>query len=107
MLETACQPDLRHYPRIETHIAARLAVGDCWSDCMILDLSAGGARLQTDAELAEGATVILTSEEIGILAATVRRRSPDSVSLAFGLSGESKRALLDRLTRDLNDNRIG
>ena len=107
MLETACQPDLRRHPRIETRSTARLAVGELWLDCTILDMSGGGARLQIDRPPAEGSTVILTSEDYGILAATVTRRDLDGVSLTFGISDSAKHALIDKLTRDLNANLIG
>jgi hypothetical protein len=102
--QTGCVSELRKDRRIETRKPARLSVEDVWHDCLILDVSGGGARLLVDLAIAPGTTVVLAAEDLGLVAGVVQRSDNDGVSLAFGVGPEARGALLDRLAGFLNGN---
>ena len=103
MEETGCVSDLRRHKRIETRKAARLSVDDAWHDCVILDLSGGGAKVVVDQAIAPGTAVVLAEHELGFLAGVVQRNDDDGISLAFGVGPEARSRLIDRLAGFLND----
>lgn len=105
MEQTGCVSDLRGHRRIETRKAARLSVGDAWHDCVILDLSSGGAKLIVDLAIAPGTPVVLAEDGLGLLAAVVQRKDADGVSLAFGVGPEARSLLIERLAGFLSDDR--
>lgn len=102
MQQTGCVSDLRKHRRVTIHRSARLSVADAWHDCILHDVSLGGAKLVVDAAIAVGTAVLLAEQDLGLIAATVQRIGEDGVSVAFGIDPASKSVLIDRLIGLLN-----
>ncbi|MGF1609085.1 MAG: PilZ domain-containing protein [Kiloniellales bacterium] len=97
MEQTGCVSELRKHRRIVTRKAARLSVDEAWHDCVILDVSSGGAKVVVDQTIAPGTAVVLAEGELGFLAGVVQRNDDDGVSVSFGVGPEARSALIDRL----------
>lgn len=102
MAAAALAEDLRRYKRIKPGRRARLSVGSDWRDCEILDISGGGASIAVDSQGIDEPQVVLCDPELGLIAATVERRAPDGIVVAFGIDETAKERLIDRLMALLN-----
>jgi hypothetical protein len=74
--------DRRVYPRVPVALPAFLQAGGVRLHVRLLDLSAGGARVQGAVALDPGTSVVLDCGIIG-RAATVRWQNGDTLGLAF------------------------
>ncbi len=102
MFTIGCQNELRSDKRVQTDKRARVAVAGLWHDCMIRDISAGGAFVETEARAPSAAPVALRDDDWGLIAATVTRVDEDGFAVVFGVSESGKRDLIDKLTAYLN-----
>ncbi len=102
MFSFGYQSELRTHKRVQTDKRARVAIGGIWHDCMIRDISGGGAFVETEACAPADAPVALCDEDWGLIAATVTRIHEDGFAVAFGVSDRGKRDLIDKLTAYLN-----
>ncbi len=102
MFTIGCQSELRTDRRLRTDKRARVAVGGLWYDCMIRDISGGGAFVETEARAPAEAPVALRDDDWGLIAATVTRIHEDGFAVVFGVSERGKRDLIDKLTAYLN-----
>lgn len=91
--------DRRAYPRVEVALPAFLQAGGERHSVRILDLSAGGAKLDCPASLATGTPVILDCGTLG-RSAVVRWQNAGVLGLCFGseLDAREVSALIDRST---------
>jgi len=89
--------DRRVYPRVEVALPAFLQAGGERRAVQILDLSAGGAKLDCPDSLPTGTAVILDCGTLG-RAATVRWQTAGVVGLCFDaeLDPRDVHALIDR-----------
>jgi len=102
MPEVADGARQRCHQRVAVYRDARVSTEDRWQDCTIIDLSEEGALLQAGAAPAIGESLILCSEEVGMLAGTVIRHSAEGFAIIFEISGAARTKLLAWLTAHLN-----
>ena len=102
MLDSGCHTEMRHYQRVEACASARVSIDGQWHDCFILNISAGGASIASDAQPPVGDVVMLCEEELGFVAASVSRHTPVGFAVKFGVSEEAKQDLIAKLTAYLN-----
>jgi len=103
MLDSPRADDLRSHRRLQTRRPARLSIEGSWCDCFILDVSGSGARLEIAEAPEVGQAVILIDEDIGMIAATVRRRRHGEASIEFGVSDAAKQELAEKLATTLSN----
>jgi hypothetical protein len=89
---------LRRYPRFNYERPATLAVGDGEVDCIVHDISAGGALIRVGRDLKVGDTVTLALDGIGRLPAEVRHREDDRAGLRFILDPKQQLGLVKSLS---------
>jgi hypothetical protein len=89
---------MRRYPRFHYERPAKLTVGGQEVDCIVNDISAGGALIRIAGPLSVGATVILTMPVVGRLAAEVRHRDGDRAGLRFTIDPRSQLNLVKQLS---------
>jgi hypothetical protein len=106
MAATAHADEHRLHKRIAPGRRARLAVGDAWVDCTILDISGGGASLAHDLERVDDRHVVLCDADLGMIAATVERAEPGRLVLTFGIDRAARERLIDRLMTLLNADQL-
>ncbi|MCR5869371.1 MULTISPECIES: PilZ domain-containing protein [unclassified Sphingomonas] len=77
-------PDqLPRCPRVTTAMRARLRIGAVWHLVPLIDLSQGGAKVETDLPVELGQGVEIDIEGIGVLGAHVRWVRGERVGLVF------------------------
>ncbi|MGH6934292.1 MAG: PilZ domain-containing protein [Dongiaceae bacterium] len=89
---------MRRYPRFNYERPATLTVAGKEVDCIVHDISAGGALIRISTPLSVGATVILTMPIVGRLAAEVRHRDGDRAGLRFTIDPRSQLNLVKQLS---------
>jgi chromosome partitioning protein len=89
---------LRRYPRFSYEQPATLAIGEREVDCIVHDISAGGALIRAGIELSVGDTVVLQLKSIGPLRAEVRHRDGDRAGLRFTLDPKEQLGLVKHLS---------
>jgi chromosome partitioning protein len=95
----ALRPEqLRRYPRFTYEQAATLAIGEREVECIVHDISAGGALISAGVDLGVGDTVVLQLKSIGPLRAEVRHRDGDRAGLRFTLDPKDQLGLVKHLS---------
>jgi hypothetical protein len=89
---------MRRYPRFNYERPATLTVAGREVDCIVHDISAGGALIRIGGPLNVGATVILNMPVVGRLAAEVRHRDGDRAGLRFTIDPRSQLNLVKQLS---------
>ncbi len=81
---TVLLPDqLPRCPRVTTALRARLRIGPVWHLVPMIDLSQGGAKVETDLPVELGQGVEIDIDGIGVLGAHVRWVRGERVGLVF------------------------
>ncbi len=96
MVRAAVNADLREFPHYEVSLKARFEYRDRVVDVLVLDISEGGARIDTTASLSVGEQLALTLPGMKAIAAEVVRGAGDG----FGVCFKPARLRLEEL-RDL------
>ncbi|MGE0117323.1 MAG: PilZ domain-containing protein [Dongiaceae bacterium] len=95
----AANPEaLRRYPRFKYEQPAVLIVGDGRIDCVVHDISAGGALVAIDRPLGVGDTVTLALDSIGKLPAEVRHSDGGRAGLRFIIDPKQQLFLVKHLS---------
>jgi len=89
---------LRRYPRFNYERPAALVVGDGEVDCIVHDISAGGALIRVGRDVKVGENVTLVLNGIGRLPAEVRHREEDRAGLRFVLDPKQQLGLVKNLS---------
>jgi hypothetical protein len=89
---------LRRFPRFKYEQAALLFVDDCPVECVVHDISAGGALVIVDCELQVGDLVTLALDSIGKLPAEVRHCEGDRAGLRFIIDPKQQLFLVKHLS---------
>lgn len=89
---------MRKYPRFIYNRPAKLKHGDKVFDCVVHDISAGGALIMASLPLTVGDIVSLTLESIDPLSAEVRHREEDRVGLRFKIEPRQQLSLVKSLS---------
>src|SRR5262249_19319440 len=89
---------LRRYPRFKYEQPAILIVGDGQVDCVVHDISAGGALIAVGRTLKVGETVTLALESIGKLRAEVRHSEGGRAGLCFIVDPKQQLFLVKHLS---------
>lgn len=89
---------MRKYPRFVYDRPAKIKHDDRVFDCVVHDISAGGALIMASLPLKVGDIVSLTLESIDDLAAEVRHREEDRVGLRFKIEPKQQLSLVKSLS---------
>jgi hypothetical protein len=89
---------MRKYPRFVYDRPAKIKHDDRVFDCVVHDISAGGALIMASLPLKVGDIVSLTLESIDDLAAEVRHREDDRVGLRFKIEPRQQLSLVKSLS---------
>jgi len=89
---------MRRYPRFNYERPATLVVGNGEVDCIVHDISAGGALIRVGRDVKVGETVTLVLNGIGRLPAEVRHREDDRAGLRFVLDPKQQLGLVKNLS---------
>ena len=89
---------LRRYPRFKYEQPAVLLVGDGQIDCVVHDISAGGALIAVSKVLKVGDTVILALDSIGKLPAEIRHSDGGRAGLRFIIDPKQQLFLVKHLS---------
>jgi chromosome partitioning protein len=89
---------LRRYPRFKYEQPAVLLVGDGQVDCVVHDISAGGALIALSRTLKVGETVILALDSIGKLPAEIRHSDGGRAGLRFIIDPKQQLFLVKHLS---------
>ena len=89
---------LRRYPRFKYEQPAILMVGDGQVDCVVHDISAGGALIAVSRTLKVGDTVILALDSIGKLPAEIRHSDGGRAGLRFIIDPKQQLFLVKHLS---------
>ncbi len=89
---------LRRYPRFKYEQPAILMVGDGQIDCVVHDISAGGALIAVSRTLKVGETVILALDSIGKLPAEIRHSDGGRAGLRFIIDPKQQLFLVKHLS---------
>lgn len=89
---------LRRYPRFKYEQPAVLLVGDGQVDCVVHDISAGGALIAVSRMLKVGDTVILALDSIGKLPAEIRHCDGGRAGLRFIIDPKQQLFLVKHLS---------
>jgi hypothetical protein len=89
---------LRRYPRFKYEQPAILLVGDGQVDCVVHDISAGGALIAVSRTLKVGETVILALDSIGKLPAEIRHSDGGRAGLRFIIDPKQQLFLVKHLS---------
>jgi chromosome partitioning protein len=89
---------LRRYPRFKYEQPAILMIGDGQVDCVVHDISAGGALIAVSRILKVGETVILALDSIGKLPAEVRHSDGGRAGLRFIIDPKQQLFLVKHLS---------
>jgi PilZ domain len=89
---------LRRYPRFKYEQPAVLLIGDGQVDCVVHDISAGGALIAVSRTLKVGETVILALDSIGKLPAEIRHSDGGRAGLRFIIDPKQQLFLVKHLS---------
>jgi chromosome partitioning protein len=89
---------LRRYPRFKYEQPAILMVGDSQVDCVVHDISAGGALIAVSRTMKVGETVILALDSIGKLPAEIRHSDGGRAGLRFIIDPKQQLFLVKHLS---------
>lgn len=79
--------ELRRHPRFPCpHMSQVSADAMDWRDCVIKDMSGGGACLESNMDVNVGDNVILYVDQVAHIDATVVRQVTDGFAVAFNLN---------------------
>lgn len=88
MLGTDCKEYKRKYARESTSIQATIMVDEGWYECRILNISIGGAKLQTNQSLGHGMAVVLQIGNFGQYNAIVAWQQEREFGVNFSHNAE-------------------
>lgn len=89
---------LRRYPRFRYEQPAILIINDKPMDCVVHDISAGGALVIASGDFKVGDRVTLSLDSIGKLQAEVRHRDGDKIGLRFIVDPKQQLFLVKHLS---------
>jgi chromosome partitioning protein len=89
---------MRKYPRFVYDRPAKIKLGDKEYDCVVHDISAGGALIMASVPFKVGDIVSLKLETIDDLTAEVRHREDDRVGLRFKIEPRQQLSLVKSLS---------
>jgi PilZ domain len=89
--------DQRKSPRSAITEIARLVIGQDRFSCVVIDISATGAKLWSRLIPQLGTLVHLDISNFGVIPATVIRRQPDGVGVEFRIDDADRAAFAARL----------
>jgi hypothetical protein len=89
--------DMRRNPRSAITEVARIVVGQERFSCVVIDISASGAKLWSRLIPQLGALIHLDISNFGVIPAMVVRRQPDGVGVEFRIDDCDREAFADRL----------
>jgi len=78
----------RDFPRENLHAKAEIRVDGQWRDCVVINISASGAKMYVGMEVKRGADVLIRFEEIGEFDATVAWCHADEIGVRFSHNPE-------------------
>lgn len=84
----------RAYPRVRLRDRVEVHVATGGNDCRLVDISGGGALIESRTYPPIGDAVMLRLRDVGQLKATVVRHVPDGFAVAFDISQETRDRLL-------------
>lgn len=82
--------DRRRYERYDCPHNAQTYFDDCWRDCAVADISAGGAQIDAMERPAVGAEITLFVEDVAEMPGVVVRHTEDGYALRFELTPMSR-----------------
>ncbi len=89
--------DMRRDRRYYTHICGRFVAAGVDTSCLIVDLSAGGAKLKVDAAPAEGDSIALNIPDIGFVRGFVCRVEEEHICVTFELTRSRREHLAEKI----------
>jgi chromosome partitioning protein len=89
---------MRKYPRFVYDRPAKIKLGDKEYDCVVHDISAGGALIMANLPFKVGDIVFLKLESIDDLTSEVRHREDDRVGLRFKIEPRQQLSLVKSLS---------
>jgi hypothetical protein len=89
---------LRRYPRFKYEQPAILIIGDSQVDCVVHDISAGGALIAVSRPMTVGETVTLALDSIGKLPAEIRHSDSGRAGLRFIIDPKQQLFLVKHLS---------
>ncbi|MFM9844207.1 MAG: PilZ domain-containing protein [Dongiaceae bacterium] len=89
---------MRKYPRFVYDRPAKIKLGDKEYDCVVHDISAGGALIMANLPFKVGDVVFLKLESIDDLTSEVRHREEDRVGLRFKIEPRQQLSLVKSLS---------
>jgi hypothetical protein len=89
---------MRKYPRFVYDRPAKIKLGDKEYDCVVHDISAGGALIMASLPFKVGDIVFLKLESIDDLTSEVRHREEDRVGLRFKIEPRQQLSLVKSLS---------
>jgi chromosome partitioning protein len=89
---------MRKYPRFVYDRPAKIKLGDKEYDCVVHDISAGGALIMANLPFKVGDIVFLKLESIDDLTSEVRHREEDRVGLRFKIEPRQQLSLVKSLS---------
>jgi len=89
--------DQRRNPRSAITEIARIVVGQDRFSCVVIDISASGAKLWSRLIPQIGTLIHLDISNFGVIPATVIRRQPDGVGVEFRIGDADRQAFAERL----------
>jgi hypothetical protein len=90
--------DQRRSPRSAITEIARIVVGQERFSCVVIDISASGAKLWSRLIPQLGTIIHLDITNFGVIPATVIRRQPDGVGVEFRIDEADREAFAARLS---------
>ena len=88
----------RDYAREIINAAAEVMIGEHWLDCVIIDISSSGAKLQVGREVDWGKSVLIQLGEFGQFSATVVWCRDGDIGVKFNHDPLEMTSMLIRLT---------
>jgi hypothetical protein len=100
MSSTGSPAERRKYERIKLFLPGQLfnPINEQSAECKVLNLSAGGAAVQCDAQFAAGVSLVLYIENFGRFEGTTIVHKGGQLALEFSI-GESKRGRLKEMIK--------
>lgn len=90
----------RNYPRENLRTKAEIMIDEQWHDCVIVNMSPSGARLNVGLEVSRGRDVIIKIDAFGRFNATVAWCQGDEIGVKFDHdSSEMTRVLIELESR--------
>ena len=94
--------DRREFRRLAAEGKVRINFDGAWHTCELADISGGGARFRAAVRPLAGTNVLLQMRGLGMIRATVVRRSEEDFSLKFNSADYDSGALVDNFSLPLN-----